>query len=89
MSALERATGNMEAAINYAHTYQGHKPEDIEANIQLGDLFRDSGKLEAAEEHYKQAQILENAPVQPSLRLAITAARRLLGQADMGEGEPL
>lgn len=76
ISALERATGDMEAAIEYARRYQEQKPEDIEANIQLGDLLRDSGELEAAEEHYKQAQILKNSPVQPTLKLAIITARK-------------
>ncbi|MFC1702738.1 hypothetical protein ACFL1J_08420, partial [Pseudomonadota bacterium] len=57
LSTLERATGNMEAAIEYARKYQEQKPEDIEANIQLGDLLRDSGDLDAAEQHYKQAQL--------------------------------
>ena len=76
MSALERATGDMEAALDYARSYQEQKPEDIEANILLGDLLRDSGELEAAEENYKQAQILQNAPVQPTLRLSLIAARK-------------
>ena len=76
MSALERATGNMVAAIDYARRYQEQKPEEIEAHIQLGDLLRDSGNLEAAEERYKQAQVLQNAPVRPTLKLAIIAARK-------------
>jgi len=76
LSALERATGNMDAAVDYARQYQQQKPEDIEANILLGDLLRDSGELDDAETHYKQAQVLENDPVQPSLRLAQVAARR-------------
>ena len=76
MSALERATGDMEAALGYARSYQQQKPEDIEANVLLGDLLRDSGKLDAAEENYKQAQILQNAPVQPTLRLSSIAARK-------------
>ena len=76
MSELERATGNMEAAIEYARSYQQHKPEDIEASVQLGDLFRDSGKLILAEEHYKQAQVLQNTPVRPTLKLSMIAARK-------------
>ena len=76
MSKLERATGNMEAAIDYARKYREQKPEDIEANIQLGDLLRDSGKLDAAEQQYKQAQILQNSPVRPTLKLAIIASRK-------------
>ncbi|MGB7452821.1 MAG: hypothetical protein WBM36_11910, partial [Lysobacterales bacterium] len=48
LSTLERATGNMDTAIDYARKYQEQKPEDIDANIQLGDLLRDSGDLDAA-----------------------------------------
>ena len=76
LSTLERATGNMDAAIDYARKYQEQKPEDIEANIQLGDLLRDSGDLDGAEQHYKQALVLQNSPVRPSLKLAIIASRR-------------
>ena len=66
----------MDAAIDYARKYQEQKPEDIEANIQLGDLLRDSGELNAAEEQYKQAQLLQNSPVRPTLKLAIIASRK-------------
>jgi len=84
LSRLERATGNMEAAIEYAREYQEQKPEDIEANIQLGDLLRDSGDLDAAEQHYKQAQLLQNLPVRPTLKLAMIAARK--GDITAAEG---
>lgn len=76
MSSLERATGNVDAAIDYARRYQEERPEDIHANIQLGDLLRDSGDLEAATEHYKQAQLLENSPVEPTVKLSLIAARK-------------
>ena len=76
LSKLERATGNMDAAIDYARKYQEQKPEDIEANIQLGDLLRDSGNLDSAEQHYTQAQLLQNSPVKPTLKLAIIASRK-------------
>ena len=76
MSLLERATGNMEGAIDYARKYQEQRPEDIEAHLVMGDLLRDSGELEAASAHYKQAQILQNEPVSPALRLAVIAARK-------------
>ena len=76
MSMLEQATGNTDAAIDYARQYQEQKPEDIEANIQLGDMLRDSGELDAAEQHYKQAQVLQNSPVRPTLKLAIIASRK-------------
>jgi tetratricopeptide (TPR) repeat protein len=91
LSLLERATGNMEAAIGFARKYQAEKPEDFEAHLVLGDLLRDSGDLEAAEEHYLQASLLENQPVQPLLRLAdiatrqgdVVATRDLLEQAEL------
>jgi tetratricopeptide (TPR) repeat protein len=76
LSRLERATGNMDGAIEYAREYREQKPEDIEANIQLGDLLRDSGELDAAEQHYKQAQLLQNSPVRPTLKLAIIASQK-------------
>jgi len=76
MSNLERATGNMEGAVDWARKYQQQKPEDIEANLQLGDLLRDSGDLDGAERQYEQAMVLQNAPVRPALKLAIIAARR-------------
>jgi len=89
LSALERATGDMEAAIAYARKYQQEKPEDSYAHITLGDLLRDTGDLDGAEEHYLQASLLDNQPVQPLLRLAgiairkgeVNEARNLLGQA--------
>ncbi len=76
LSTLERATGNMDAAIDYARKYQQQKPEDKEANIQLGDLLRDSGDLDGAEQHYKQALVLQNSPVRPNFKLAIIASRK-------------
>ncbi|MCW8926150.1 MAG: hypothetical protein OQJ84_07840 [Xanthomonadales bacterium] len=90
MSTLERATGDMTAAVEYARQYQEKRPEDIDAHVQLGDLLRDSGNLQAAAEQYEQAQILENDPVQPTLKLSdiaarqgdINTARKLLSEAE-------
>jgi len=76
MSNLERATGNREAAIEWARKYQQQKPEDIEANLQVGDLLRDTGDLDGAEYQYEQAMVLQNAPVRPALKLAIIASRK-------------
>jgi tetratricopeptide (TPR) repeat protein len=81
----------MESAIGFARKYQEEKPEDFEAQQLLGDLLRDSGNLEAAEEHYLQASILGDQPVQPVLRLVdiamrngnVNEARDLLEQAEM------
>jgi len=80
LSVLERAMGNMDGAVDYARQYQQQKPEDMEANILLGDLLRDNGELDEAEKQYQQAQILENDPVQPTLKLSLLAARK----GDMG-----
>lgn len=96
MSLLERATGDMDAAIDYARQYQEQRPEDMEAHLVMGDLLRDSGELEAAEAHYEQAQILRNEPVVPILRLAAVAARKgdingakaLLSEAEEYAGRP-
>ncbi len=90
LSMLERATGNMDAAIGWARKYQEEKPEDFEAQQTLGDLLRDSGDLDTAAEHYMQASLLADEPVQPLLRLVdielrkgnVTGARDLLGQAE-------
>ena len=71
LSALERATGNMDGAVDYARQYQQQKPEDMDANILLGDLLRDNGELDEAWKQYQQAQILENDPVQPTLKLSL------------------
>ena len=89
LSQLERATGNMEAAIGYARRYLAEKPENMEAHLVLGDFLRDSGELDSAEENYLRASLFENQPVQPLLRLAnialkkgnANAARNLLAQA--------
>jgi len=94
LSLLERATGNMESAIGYARKYQEEKPEDFEAQLALGDLLRDSGDLDAAEDQYLQASLLADPPVQPLLRLVdialrkgdVNEARDLLDQAEMAAG---
>jgi tetratricopeptide (TPR) repeat protein len=91
LSLLDRALGNMESAIGFARKYQEEKPEDFEAQQLLGDLFRDSGDLDAAEEHYLQASLLGDQTVQPVLRLVdiamrkgdVNEARDLLEQAEM------
>jgi tetratricopeptide (TPR) repeat protein len=81
----------MKSAIEYASKYQEEKPEEFEAQQVLGDLLRDSGDLDAAEEHYLQASLLGDQPVQPFLGLVdialrkgnVNEARDLLEQADM------
>lgn len=90
LSQLERALGNMESAIEFARKYEEERPEEYEGQLFLGDLLRDSGNLDTAEEHYLQASLLGDQPVQPLLRLAdlalrqgsVNDARELLEQAD-------
>jgi len=97
LSNLERATGDREAALAYARRYQQEKPEDASAHLVLGDLLRDSGELDVAQDHYVQASLLANEPVDALLRLAAIAARRgkeaearsLLQQADESTRIPL
>ena len=76
LSLLERAIGNMDSAIEYARKYQEAKPEEFEAQLVLGDILRDSGDLDGAEEHYMQASLLGDQPVLPLLRLADIAIRK-------------
>ena len=96
LSLLERALGNMESAIDYARKYQEAKPEEFEAQLVLGDLLRDNGNLDGAEEHYQQASLLGDKPVLPLLRLADISVRKgdvneagdLLEQAEMAAQSP-
>jgi tetratricopeptide (TPR) repeat protein len=76
LSTLERATGNMDEAIKYAKIYQEQRPEDHQAQMNWGDLLRDSGDLDGALSHYQQAQLLQSVPVDPILRQADIAARK-------------
>jgi tetratricopeptide (TPR) repeat protein len=97
LANLERATGDRESAVAYASRYQQERPEDPNGHILLGDLLRDSGDLDVAEDHYLQASLLANEPVDALLRLADIAARRgkeaearsLLQQADASTRIPL
>jgi len=82
LSALERATGNMDTAIDYARRYQREKPGDVDAQLTLGDLLRDNGDLDAAQAHYLEASLLENQPVRPMLKMAYIAMRK--GDANAG-----
>lgn len=90
LSQIERALGSMESAIEFARKYEEERPEEYEGQLFLGDLLRDSGDLDTAEEHYLQASLLGDQPVQPLLRLAdltlrqgdTNDARELMEQAD-------
>ncbi|MEE4173594.1 MAG: tetratricopeptide repeat protein [Xanthomonadales bacterium] len=76
LSDLERSLGNMEGAIENARRYQEARPGDMDANLKLGELMRDSGDLDAAEALYQEALLMDDDSVQPPLKLHLIAARR-------------
>jgi tetratricopeptide (TPR) repeat protein len=76
LSDLERSLGNMDGAIENARRYQEARPGDMDANLKLGELMRDSGDLDAAEALYQEAVLMDDDSVQPPLKLHLIAARR-------------
>ena len=76
LSDLERSLGNMDGAIENAKRYQVARPGDMDANLKLGELMRDSGDLDAAEALYQEALLMDDDSEQPPLKLHLIAARR-------------
>jgi tetratricopeptide (TPR) repeat protein len=76
LAILERATGNLDAAIEYARRYNESRPEDTKGLILLGHLMIDAGDMERAREYYEQAQLLEDPPLTSTLVLALLAVRQ-------------
>jgi len=76
LATLEKGIGDMQSAISHTHEYLERKPEDVTARIRLGDLLRDSGELDSAEEQYRQASLVEDHPVMSTLKLSLLAIRR-------------
>jgi tetratricopeptide (TPR) repeat protein len=76
LAILERATGNLDAAIEYAQIYNEKKKEDAKGLILLGHLMIDAGDMESARDYYEQAQLLEDPPLIPTLTLALLAVRQ-------------
>ncbi len=76
LAMLERASGDLPAAIAYAEELKEQKPESLNAVITLGDLQRDHGDLEAARNSYQRAQLLDDGAVMSYIRLAHLAARQ-------------
>jgi tetratricopeptide (TPR) repeat protein len=72
----ERATGNLDAAIDYARHYIEKKQEDTNGLILLGHLMIDAGDMESARDYFEQAQLLEDPPLAPTLSLALLAVRQ-------------
>jgi len=76
LSLIERATGDLDSAIQYARLYEAEKPEEIKVHLLLGDFSRDKGELDIAQEAYLKASLLENQSVQPLMRMADISARK-------------
>jgi tetratricopeptide (TPR) repeat protein len=76
LALLERATGNLDAAIEYAMRYSNQKPKDVSGLIFLGNLMLETGDMEAARDYYEQAELLEDPPLAPALHLALLAVRQ-------------
>ena len=76
LATLERASGNIDMAIEYARIFNEKKQEDADGLILLGHLMVDAGDMEAARDYYEQAQLLEDPPLNPTLNLALLAVRQ-------------
>jgi tetratricopeptide (TPR) repeat protein len=76
LANLERATGNLPEALNYARSYLEAKPQNTQGMIFLGDLYLQSGDFEAASEQYFQAQLIEDPPLRSVLRQGLVALKQ-------------
>lgn len=76
LSDIDRSLGDMDGALDHARRYREARPDEMDAHIKLGDLLRDTGKLDQARVEYQQAQLLENRAVAPLLALQIITARQ-------------
>ncbi|MEE4218734.1 MAG: hypothetical protein V2I48_14055 [Xanthomonadales bacterium] len=76
LARLERATGDIDAAISHALEYIDTEPDDLVPHILLGDLLLESGDMDAARDSYERAQILEDPPQTATLKLALLAIRQ-------------
>ena len=78
LAILERSTGDLDAAIEYAKRYVDARPDDLEGILLMGDLLLESGERRLAREQFENAQLIEEPPVDSTLRLA---------QVEMRQGE--
>jgi tetratricopeptide (TPR) repeat protein/TolB-like protein len=76
LASLEKGSGNMEGAIEYVRQYLEQKPDDSVAQLRMGDFLRDNGDLDGAENHYQQAAMLDNEPVEATLKMALLELRK-------------
>lgn len=75
LARLEQSTGRPEQAIEYARRYIQARPEDLAGNLLLGDLLTHAGRPAEARLQFEKAQLLDDPPVEPTLRLVGLAAR--------------
>ncbi len=70
LATLSRATGNQEAAIDYARQFAKERPEDAGALLTLGRHYINSGDFDSARDQFEHARLLEESQVEPLLQLA-------------------
>jgi tetratricopeptide (TPR) repeat protein len=76
LARLERASGNPEAAIDYAGRFVAARPDDLEGHLLQGDLLLAMGDFDGARAAYEQGQLVADLPVMPTLRLARLAQQQ-------------
>jgi len=76
LARLERATGDLESAIAYALEYAESEPEDLEPQIMLADFYLEFGDMESARTYYERAQVIEDPPMNSTLKLALLAIKQ-------------
>lgn len=76
LARLERATGDVDAAISHALGYVEKQPDDLGPQLLLGDLYLEAGDMDAARDYYERAQVIEEPPLTSTLRLATLAIRQ-------------
>ena len=89
LARLDRATGDLDAAISNVLRYIDERPEDFGAHLMLGDLYLEAGDMESARDYYERAQIIEDPPLTATIKLALLAigqgewnrARGMIGEA--------
>lgn len=76
LAQLERASGNPEAAIDYAGRFVAARPDDVQGHLLQGDLLLAMGDIDGARAAYEQGQLVADLPVMPTLRLARLAQQQ-------------
>lgn len=80
-SGAAQPSPDQAAAIRQLETHLSHAPDDINARIQLGNLYFDTGRFESAIIQYGRA--LEIQPENPDVIVDQGIAYRRVGQSDV------